>query len=215
MKSKVTTAPASEPVSLADLKVSLRITNTAEDTLLAQYITDAREIVERYTSRKLITQTLTGYASSCHGESGEWWEGYRMGHSRILSGVMEHIELDNGPVQSITSVATVDTDNTESAYASTNYYLDNYDDDMMPRIVFNDDADAPTSLRLRDSWKVVYVAGYGDNASDVPADIRRALTMLAGYLWANRGACGGDKDCVSGCGAMSMLDRYRINYALS
>ena len=203
-----------EPVSLDELKSSLRITNTAEDTLLTQYITDARVMVERYTGRKLITQTLTGYGMPFGAHDELWWEGYRVGHVNILTGPLTNIQFDWGPVQSVTSVETVDQDNAETVYASTNYYLDNYDEDLANRIVFNSDAVAPSSLRAKDSWKVVYVAGYGNAASDVPADIRRALILLAGYLWGNRGVCT-DGKCVESCGASKMLERFRLGSVLS
>lgn len=210
MKSKVTTAPATEPITLADLKLSLRITSTAEDTFLTQLITDARESVERYTNQKLITQTITGYGSPFNFSDDVWWEGYMVGHSNMITGPLQHMELDHGPVQSITSVETIDTDNAESAYASSNYYLDNYDLDLLPRIEFNQNATHPSSIRRQNGWKVVYVAGYGDNATDVPADIRRAITVLAGYMWANRGACGDGESCMDGCGVKFMLRDYRL-----
>jgi hypothetical protein len=215
LKSKVTSEPAVEPVTLTELKSSLKITNTAEDTLLTQYIVDAREMVERFTSRKLITQTLVGYALpySEHHRIEEF-EGYRMGAYEYLTGQPSHIQFDWGPVQSVTTVETVDTQNSESTYASTNYYLDNYDEDLMPRVVYNDDSVYPTSLRTRDSWKVTYIAGYGDAGSDVPSDIRRAIIMLAGYLWGNRGACP-DGKCVNACGASGALEKFRLASILS
>ena len=61
MRSKVTGAPAQEPVTLAEAKASLRITNTDEDALVTQYLEDARIYAERITGRKFITQTVTSY----------------------------------------------------------------------------------------------------------------------------------------------------------
>ena len=57
---KVTAAPASEPVSLTDLKTWLRIDWTDDDAWLSLLIQDARAWVESHTSRALITQTLQG-----------------------------------------------------------------------------------------------------------------------------------------------------------
>jgi len=210
LKSKITTAPAAEPITLTELKASLRITSSAEDTLLTQYITDAREMVERFTGRKLITQTLTAYATP--------WAKDRCPEETLVYDFNQyrdpaHIEFDVGPVSSVTSVETIDVSNTVTAYESSNYYLDNYDLDQMPRIVFNQSNAIPTSLRARDAWKVVFVAGYGATGASVPADIRRALIMLAGYLWANRGAC--DGACVESCGAAKILGPFRLNCVLS
>ena len=214
MKSKVTSEPAQEPVSLAELKSSLRITNTAEDALLTQYIIDAREMVERFTSRKLITQTLVGYAMPNTSSEEIITEGYRLGVERYTDGEPSHLEFDWGPTQSVTTVETIDISNVETAYASSNFYLDNYDEDIMPRIVFNETTVYPTSLRRKDAWKVTWIAGYGDNPVDVPADIRRAIIMTASYLWGNRGACANGK-CVEGCGASTMLGKFKLGSILS
>jgi uncharacterized phiE125 gp8 family phage protein len=67
LKSKVTTQPAIEPVSLQEVKDSLRITSSSEDSLITQYIVDARVYAENYTGRKFITQTLVGYADGFRG----------------------------------------------------------------------------------------------------------------------------------------------------
>lgn len=208
MKSKVTTAPASEPVSLAELKLSLRITDTAQDTILTQYIVDARDMAERYTGRKFIEQTLTSYTDSYPTIGGEWWSGWRQGHVGYQTGTRHAICFDWAPAISITSVVTIDSSNAESAYASTNYYLENYDDDKLPKMQFNDNASLPGDLRDENGWKIVWKAGYGSASSDVPASIRRAITMLAGYLYENRGDCEGN--CVDECGAGKMLRPYKI-----
>lgn len=208
MKSKVTTAPASEPVSLADLKLSLRITDTAQDALLTQYITDARDMTERYTGRKLITQTLVGYVDAWRGDSGEWWSGWRRGHAGYVGQSRREIQLDWSPAISISAVETVDSSNAESTYPATDYYLDNYDDDRIPQVRFNDNASLPADLRDENSWKITWVAGYGTASTDVPASIRRAIIMLAGYLYENRGDCEGD--CMGKCGASSLLNPYKV-----
>lgn len=208
MKSKVTTAPASEPVSLAELKLSLRITDTAQDALLTQYISDARDMAERYTGRKFIEQELTGYADQYPQLGGEWWSGYRVGHVGYQVGSRQSIEFDWAPAISITSVTTIDTSNAESSYASSNYYLENFDDDKLPKMQLNNNASLPGDLRDANAWKIVWKAGYGTASTDVPASIRRAIIVLAGYLYENRGDCEGN--CVEGCGASKLLDYFKI-----
>lgn len=208
MRSKVTTQPASEPVTLAEVKSSLRITNTAEDALLTQYITDARIWAERYTGRKFITQTITEYHDSMtDGVQGEWWSGRRMGPVDMISGARS-LTLETLPIQSVTSFHTVGTDNSETLYASTNYYLDNYENDMRNRIILNTGSSLTGNYRASNNIKVVYVAGYGDNAADVPSSIRRAIIVYCGQLWSNRGVC--DSTCAAGCGASNMLQPYKM-----
>lgn len=172
-------------------------------------------MVERYCSRALITQTIVGYADPCGTSEEPDWEGYQQGPIRSFYGLPSHLEFDNGPVQSITSIETIDINNLETVYAADNYYLENYDEDRMPRVVFNYNAQPINSLRYRDAFKVTYVAGYGASATDVPADIRRAIVMLAGYLWGNRGACSDANKCMGECGAASKLNKFRIDSLVS
>lgn len=56
---KVTTAPASEPVTLANLKLFIRQYDTTHDTLLTSLLTTVRMMAEEYQNRAYITQTLT------------------------------------------------------------------------------------------------------------------------------------------------------------
>jgi uncharacterized phiE125 gp8 family phage protein len=51
------TAPALEPVTLAETKTHLRVDDFSEDELIDSLRVAAREFVENFTSRKLITQT--------------------------------------------------------------------------------------------------------------------------------------------------------------
>ena len=206
MRSKVTTAPDSEPVTLDEVKSSLRVTSNAEDALLTQFIEDARIFVELKTRRKLITQTITAYYDNFEeGEQGEdWFEGYRRGAITNIGGG-QRLTLEFSPTQSITSLDIVATDNTEETIASSEYYLDNFDDDM--RSYLRSDEGIVNGTRNQNSVKIVYVAGYGSNATDVPSALRRAIIAMVGALYSNRGDCSMDQ-CAEGCGAMKMLEPY-------
>lgn len=205
MQSKVTTKPAIEPVTLAEVKASLRITSAAEDDLISQFITDARVWCENVTGKKFITQTITAYYDGTSGTMGPWWDGTKVGAVQGLYG-SQCVPMEHGPCQSITSLETIDQSNTETLVASSIYYLDNYDDYERPKLRLNDGSTLSNNFRSRNSIKMVYVAGYGDDAVDVPADIRRAIVLLAGKLYANRGDCNGE--CADNCGATGLLSAY-------
>mgnify|MGYP003654151908 CR=1 FL=1 len=209
MRSKVTVQPALEPVTLSELKASLRITSTEEDALLTQYIEDARIYVERMTGRKLITQTIVSYYDGFSGTQEIWFNGARRGTIESLSSGERHSVLEFPPAQSITQVDTVDTSNAETVYASANYYLDNYDDDMRARMVLNYDASLSVTLRPQNNVKITYVAGYGDAASDVPSALKRAIIVLSGELYSNRGDCD-TGTCSDKCGASAMIGPYTL-----
>jgi uncharacterized phiE125 gp8 family phage protein len=58
---QVTTAPTGEPVDLALLKQHIRVTSTAEDTLLQHYLDTAIEAVERCTNKLTRPAAFTGH----------------------------------------------------------------------------------------------------------------------------------------------------------
>jgi len=211
VRSKVTVKPTIEPVSLAEVKASLRITNTAEDALLNQYIEDARIFAEKYTSRRLNTQTVLAYYDnlSNNGMADAWWSGTITGPLTILNRVEEAV-LEFAPVQSISEVKVYDFSNNETVIASSSYYLDNFDEDMRGKMVVNENNSIPlgTGTRTQNGVSIEYIAGYGDNASDVPSALRRAIILIVGHMYANRGDC--DEQCAKECGAMPMLEQYRI-----
>jgi hypothetical protein len=210
LKSKVTTQPTIEPVGLSEVKEALRVTATSEDSLILRYISDARVHAENYTGRKFINQTIVGYVDGFSTQGDVWWNGVRVGSEAHIYGQDGGcITFDWSPVDSITQVDTIDVDNSETVYSSSNYYLDNFDQDQKNKLVLNDTGtNIITTLRSRNAIKVEYVAGYGANASDVPYAIRRGIVMLAAHLYTNRGDC--DGDCVSKSGASSYLEQYKI-----
>lgn len=55
----VSTAPSAEPVDLTTAKLHLRVTDTAQDTLITAFITAARMHVEAVCQRALINQVWT------------------------------------------------------------------------------------------------------------------------------------------------------------
>jgi len=211
MRSKVTIKPTIEPVSLAEVKSSLRITNTAEDSLLNQYIEDARIFAEKYTSRRLITQTVLAYYDnlSSNGMADAWWSGTLTAPLTILNRVEQAI-LEFAPAQSISEVNVYDFSNNATVIAATSYYLDNFDEDMRAKLVVNENNSIPlgTGTRTQNGVSIEYIAGYGDNASDVPSALRRAIILLVGHMYANRGDC--NESCAQTCGAKPMLEQYKI-----
>lgn len=208
MRSKVTTPPAQEPVTLDEVKSSLRITNSAEDTLLTQYIEDARIFAEMKTGRKLITQTITAYYDGFdnHDQNSDWWSGHKMGAITEIGGGQK-LTLEFTPTQSITSLNVVATDGTETLIPSTEYYLDNFDNDMLSYL--RSDEGITNGTRNHNSIKLVYVAGYGDNPSDVPSALRRAIIAMTGKLHSYRGDCT-TQQCAEECGAMKMMEPYVV-----
>lgn len=183
--------------------------DTTEDTKIDEFIVEARRLAERITGRKFITQTLIGYADAFHGhQDEEFWAGRRIGKMSDISGTSQaFLQLDHAPAQSISSIVIIDGDNNETTYSSDNYYLDNYDNSMFPRVYLKDSASPPVDLRYRNGVKVTWVAGYGASGSSVPSDIKSAIKKMTGHIFYNRGDC---DDCAEKSGALSHLEEFII-----
>ncbi len=99
---ELVTPPAVEPATVAEAKQYLRVDTDAEDTVISNLITAARQAVEQYIRKSLITQT--------------WKLVYN-------TQVSQQVMLPMGPVQSIASVVTTSRDGAQVTLDSDNYYL--------------------------------------------------------------------------------------------
>ena len=97
MKYKVITPVATEPVTLAQARLQVRLTDddgTDEDTLLTAYITAAREIAEHYTGRALAPQTLEAALQRFRGNATvcSWFpEGFADVYVKHKEGEIAHL----------------------------------------------------------------------------------------------------------------------------
>ena len=159
----LTSAPAAEPISLAEAKAHLRIDADDEDALLSSLIAAARMFIERTLGLALITQTWSYFLdfwprSSC-------------------------VTLPIAPVQAVSAVTLHD-----GAGGSTTLDADDYTVDILSqpaRLVLNG-ATPPVVARALNAFEIAFTAGYGDAASDVPAPIRHALTLLVAHWFERR-----------------------------
>lgn len=163
MRLTLTTAPATEPLTLADAKLQTHVDGTAEDDLITSFIASARSEAETRTGRALITQTWTLYLDH-FPESGE-------------------IDLPRPPLQSVTSVQYIDTDGVLTTLATSEYTVDTSGE--LGRVHLAYDKSWPDVRIERNAVRVEYVAGYGA-ASDVPEDIRSWCRLRVGDLYAHR-----------------------------
>jgi hypothetical protein len=209
-----TTDPATEVATVAEMDTFLRGDNVLESVdgeLLTTLIQAAREYAEEFTCRAFITQTWTMYMDRWPQTKDPlgWWDGVREGS--ITMGQATSIELPIGPLQSVTSVSTFNDDNTETPFSSDNYSLNTT---RTPgEIILNMGATWPVFTRARNGVKVVYVCGYGDNPTDVPAPLRTAVKMLAAHWYENREFTKTQSDmnqAVAPVHLQSILNRYKV-----
>lgn len=162
---KVITAPTTEPVTLAEAKLHLKIetADTADDALVTNLIKAAREMVEDYTRSRLMTGTYELYLDEFPNSS--------------------KIDLDVYPIQTLTSVKYLNSDGVETPLST-----DAYSADLVskPCRIFLKWAQIwPVAQFIPNAVYIRYVAGY-TTAANVPAAIKAAMLLIIGHLYEHR-----------------------------
>ena len=179
----VTTDPSTEPLTSAETISYLRLDSGVDTTLIGNLIKAARIWTENYLNRTLIN---TVYKLSLDGidemdmplKEGIYTARYNISY-------INYIELPRSPVSAVSSVKYFSDDNTESTWATSNYYVDTVREPA--RIVLRDGGSWPTDLRNANGIEVNYTAGYGTNTTDVPEAIRVAMLEYITFLYEHRG----------------------------
>lgn len=180
---KIITAAVDLPLSMTETKDYLRLDEQIDDGLIRGLILSANEFVENVTHRSLITRTLKLSIDATYQNDIPIREGiYTAPDKRFYK---SFIELPNSPVQSVTHVKYFNESDVESTWATSNYYVDIEREPA--RIVLRDGGEFPTDLRNANGLEVTYVAGYGNNPSDIPESLRLAMLQYVTFLYEHRG----------------------------
>jgi len=193
------TGPAIEPVTVAEVKAYARIDGSDDDAHIAGWIETARTAAESYTKRSFITRTLKLSMDNAGCGRSEWNPGYYQLPVNYFDGYLpSKLELPQGPVIGVTSVTTYDTLNDPTLYESTRYSV------FGDRIVLNSGETWPSGLRSTNATEIIYTAGHGPAATDVPRPIRTAIIMHAAQMY--DGQCG----CEMSDACRMLLQPYRV-----
>lgn len=163
MSFRMISAPASEPVTLAELKAHLNIAATDEDELLAMLIVVARATVERLTGRLLMTQS------------------WRVTLDAVPASGL--VTLPIGPVQTVTELTVHDGAGGSQLWPGSAYVLDLAGEPA--RLLFEGGVPIP-GQRIA-GIDIDVVAGYGATAASVPPELVQAVKLLAAHWYAARG----------------------------
>lgn len=211
-KIKELTQPAVEPISLDELKLHLRISNTLDDAWLTAAIIAARKTAEDYTGQFFIQRNVLQTMDTSGSIQSEWWDGVRDGPISLLS--VREIELLKPPLQSVTSVVIYDDSDAATTVSPSTYFVDNADQSQRGRVILRRGQTWPVVMRVANGMEITYVAGYGTTAASTPEDLRHGLKILAAYMYVNRGDCSCDQagaaSAVMPSGAAMFLDSFRI-----
>ena len=164
-RSVLKTAPAVEPLTVAELKLHLRVTSSAEDDYITAIGKAARRRVEEITGRALVTQTWYLYADA-------WPD-------------CDRFRLPKAPLSSVTSVTYYDTAGSASTFSAASW---DPDTNATPgEVVLTYGSVWPsTTMRPNSPIVIEYIAGYGAAGSSVPEELRQAIYLLAGHWYAHR-----------------------------
>ncbi len=159
------TAPASEPITLAEAKAQLRVDATDENDLITALIVVSREYCEGYLHRKLISQTW------------DW----------SLCDFPRGFALPFLPIASVTSVKYYDTANAQQTLSAAYYQTDLNATPARIHLAYG--YAWPSTYERSDAVVVRFAAGYA-NAAAVPQAIKQAMLLLIGHWYRSREAAG-------------------------
>ena len=177
MISYLLAGPAQEPVALADARAFLKLDDTAEDALLQALITAARLHVEAVTARAMLHQSWRLVRDA--------WPATRT------------LALPVTPVSALSAVTVFDADDEPQALDHDAFLLQ-AGQLLLPR-------DIAVAARPQLGIEIDYVAGYGSDPAQVPADLKHACLVLLAYWFEHR-------DAVSVAGAPAGFDRLVAPY---
>ena len=188
MTATLITAPALEPVTLADAKAQLRLDTDDDDQLLTAAIVAARVHVEALTRRLLIEQGWRVYLDQ--------WPRKRI------------VRLTPAPLISVDAVTVYDAEGDPTVVSEDDYEVDAV---AVPgRLVLSGLAPVVVGKAVN-GIEIDVTAGYGPSSVDVPAPLRQATMMLVAHWYEHRGAVGHDMaGAIPPLGFDALIAPYRI-----
>jgi uncharacterized phiE125 gp8 family phage protein len=164
MSSILLTAPAVEPVALADAKAYLRVAIDDDDAVIAALIAAARSHIEAQTRRALITQTWR-LIRDCWPPDGR-------------------IAVAPVPLRSVVAARIYDAGGTTHAIDANVFIADKA---AVPAILSIVPGTLTEPGRAAAGIEIDVEVGYGSAPADVPESLRQALLLLVTHWYENRG----------------------------
>lgn len=201
-----TSEPAVEPVTAASAEwvAHSRLRGGGETALVNMYLKAARIDAEKNMSRALITQSWTLTLDRWPGTQGE----RPALHEPVFDRSDTWVRIPYPPLQSVTSVKTYDVDDVATTVTvATVFYVDTNREPG--RLCLRSGQSWPSNNRLTSRIEIVFEAGYGNVATDVPEDIRLGIFQHGMWLYEHRGGVG----CGFGLhesGAEALYSAHRI-----
>ncbi len=199
---KLTTPPASEPLSLTDVKRHLRVVETddTEDNYISDLMIAARETCEIASGgRAFLTQTwqltidafpdtlglVRRYATQQFPPNSYSLESFLI---RGLSDIGGPIYLPRPPLQSVASLKYIDTNGVLQTLDPALYVVDTNGEPG--RIVPAYNTFWPSTRPIANAVQINFIAGYGAAPASVPRRMMTAMKFLVAHWYEHREAAG-------------------------
>lgn len=208
----ITSQPATEPVTAAELRTLMNeTTGGLPDSEADDFIAEARQYIEEVTGLAFITQSWRLALDHWPTQNDPWWDGVRQGSITELYGgkYAGHVYLPRYPLQSVDTVTVYDEGGTSTAVTIGDVFdVDTYGEPG--RMTLQRGATWPVALRANNAIEIVYTAGYGNAASDVPAALKGGIKRMAGHLYTHRGDGCGCEEAASATGVDKLIAAYKV-----
>jgi len=158
---------AAEPVTLAEAKAHLRVTDDAEDAYIGGLVKTARAAIEAFTGRALITQSYVLRIDAWPRDACRPW-----------------VDIPRPPLIAVTEVKVYDAGGTATVWDPAQYSADTMS--APGRLYRNPGSLWPEPGRSVAGIEIAFDAGYGAAAADVPAPLRQGLLLQLAHLFENR-----------------------------
>ena len=191
----VTVPPAVLPVLLATVKNYLKVTSSADDTLITILIGAATDYAEGFTRRDFITREYETFRDFFSNSVSEGY--YTFGENPVLgAGVLNDtgnvgFELRRSPLQSVETINYLLNNVLTPVLAATFYNTVETD---YSEVLTVDDASWPDDADRRlQAITITFKTGFGDDETKMPNWVTEGILQHVANMYRNRGDC-------SGCG---------------
>ena len=176
MSITLTTPPLIEPIGLEQARDHVRADDTMNEAEIDLMIKDARQTVENWTGRALLTQTIDIRLDAFPNQ---------IETDAVLQGGVGTILLPRPPLQSVTSITYTDTTGTPIVLATDQYDVDSFSEPGRIRPGFG--LTWPNTRDVDNAVTIRAIVGHGDGVADIPAPLISAILLTLTDRFDHRG----------------------------
>ena len=189
MSTKLSLKPTQPVITLLQAKGQLRIKEDEifEDEFLLALIPQATRIVELLARRQFITATYIKSLQSFNDDRNVKHPGdHHDIHNHHDHEGDEHdvIILENPPLQSVEEIKYIDPDGNEQILDLNDSQLDTFNEPGRIKPAFG--KSWPSTRNQFNSVLITYKAGFGDDESTMPDEVKRAVKLMVSHYFENR-----------------------------